>query len=177
MSISSSPARNAAGRLTSIDSWSSVQTSALPSRCVRNRSFFSDTAAVANGYGEYLRRHFRHRQPGQVLGEKSTSYIERDDAMLGICSMLPRARLIFVLRDPVMRAYSNWRFSRMHGLENLGFAAALDAENHRFRRGKIDTVSVDPFAYVARGHYKRHLERWARHFERDRFIIMTSEDI
>ncbi len=97
--------------------------------------------------------------------------------MLGICSMLPRARLIFVLRDPVMRAYSNWRFSRMHGLENLGFAAALDAENHRFRRGKIDTVSVDPFAYVARGHYERHLERWARHFERDRFIIMTSEDI
>lgn len=139
--------------------------------------FFLDQNAVDQGYQEYIRRHFAHRNNEPVLGEKSTSYIERTDAIPRIHKILPETKLVFVLRNPVMRAYSNWRFSRKHGLETLDFDAALRAEEERLARYESDEVSVNPFAYVQRGHYVRYLEQWTRYFEPKRFILLVSEQI
>lgn len=137
--------------------------------------FFLDVGAEKAGYETYLSRYFAHRNGERMLGEKSTSYIERDDAIERLHSMLPQARLVFVLRNPVWRAYSNWRFSRAHGLETLDFEAALDAEKERLRTISDYDTSVSPFAYAARGHYVRYLDRWARTFPREHFIIVLSE--
>lgn len=139
--------------------------------------FFLDPVAVRAGYETYLSRYFSHRRNQRLLGEKSTSYIERYDAIERIHEMLPEAKLIFVLRDPVMRAWSNWRFSRAHGLETLDFDAALDAEKSRLQNHHSGTVSVNPFAYAARGHYVRYLDRWAQHFDPGQITIVVSERI
>lgn len=139
--------------------------------------FFLDGNAINVGYPEYLRRHFSHRRDERILGEKSTSYIEREDAIPRIHQMLPDARLIFVLRDPIMRAYSNWRFSTANGIETLDFESALDAEKERSNTSENSSISVSPFAYAARGHYVHYLDRWARYFDPDRFIIVVSETI
>lgn len=137
--------------------------------------FFLDAGASDAGYEGYLSRYFAHRNGERMLGEKSTSYIECDDAIERLHGMLPRARLVFVLRNPARRAYSNWRFSRAHGLEPLDFEAALDAEEERLAADAGPGTSVNPFAYVARGHYVHYLDRWARAFPREQFIIVLSE--
>jgi hypothetical protein len=139
--------------------------------------FFLDPEAVRGGYREYLCRHFPHHAGQRVLGEKSTSYIEREDAIEGIRALLPQAKLVFVLRDPVLRAYSNWRFSRDNGLETLSFEDALEAEPARLTTGCPEGLSVNPFAYVTRGRYTRYLDRWARAFPREQILVVLSETL
>lgn len=137
--------------------------------------FFLRRDAANRGRDDYLALHFSHRTDESVLGEKSTSYIERTDAITNIRTMLPDARLVFVLRDPAMRAYSNWRFSRVNGMEDLDFVDALKAEPARTKGWDRERFSVCPHAYAARGHYARYLDRWATHFPRENMILATSE--
>jgi hypothetical protein len=137
--------------------------------------FFLRENAVKLGYTEYRTRHFSHWCGERLLGEKSTSYIERTDSIPRIRAVLPDTRLIFVLRDPVKRAYSNWRFSRAQGREQLSFEDALAEETVRVKSWNDSDTSVCPFAYAARGHYSRYLGVWEHHFPRDRMIVTTSE--
>lgn len=126
-------------------------------------------------YDQYLSRHFTHRERGQLLGEKSTSYIEREDAILRLSRLLPQAKVVFLLRDPALRAHSNWRFSHSHGLEKLDFRAALAAEPSRSLDWDRESFSVCPFAYGARGHYSRYLDQWLACFPREQLVLMNSE--
>lgn len=139
--------------------------------------FLSDEALAGGGSDAYIDRYFAHRGSEQVLGEKSTSYIERDDAMVRIRRVLPGAHLVFMLRDPALRAFSNWRFSRSYGIEPLEFRAALAAEQERTETWDRDRFSVCPFAYGARGHYAGYLDAWLAHFPREQITVLTSESV
>lgn len=112
----------------------------------------------------------------QWLGEKSTSYIEHPAAAARIAHLLPDAVLFFMLRDPVERAISNYRFSRANGLETLPLDAALDAETAR-TGGDSAATSVSPHAYVARGRYVEYLEPWFAHFPADRIHLLVAEAV
>lgn len=109
----------------------------------------------------------------RLLGEKSTSYIEHPAAAGRIARALPGAKVVFMLRDPVERAISNWRFSVANGRESLALEEALDAEPDRVSRATAD-VSVSPFAYVGRGLYARYLGPWRHHFG-DRMKLLVTE--
>jgi len=111
-----------------------------------------------------------------VLGEKSTSYIEHPVAAERIARMFPDATILFLLRDPVERALSNYRFSVMNGLETLPLEEALACEPAR-AAAACSGVSVSPFAYAARGHYVRHLDAWAEHLPRERMYLLTTEEL
>jgi hypothetical protein len=139
--------------------------------------FFLREDAVALGRAGYLAAHFQHARDERVLGEKSTSYIEYEDVAIRIRNMLPAARIVMVLRDPVLRAYSNWRFSRDHGAEVLAFDEALDAEDERCRAWDKKKYSVCPVAYATRGDYVRYMNMWARHFPREQLVLVTSESL
>lgn len=110
------------------------------------------------------------------LGEKSTSYIEHPLAAGRIARMLPDAEAIFVLRDPVQRAISNYRFSVMNGLETLPLEDALAAEEERLGEA-FEHTSVSPFAYVGRGRYASQLDAWAALFPRRRMHFLTTEQL
>lgn len=110
-----------------------------------------------------------------LLGEKSTSYIEHPEAAARIAHCLPGARVVFMLRDPVERAISNWRFSVANGLETLPLDEALDAERGRTVAGDAAGASVSPFAYVARGRYVDYLAPWRKAFGGDRMKLLVTE--
>jgi hypothetical protein len=111
------------------------------------------------------------------FGEKSTSYIERPEAAKRIARLLPGATLLFMLRDPVERAISNYRFSRANGLESLPLQEALDAEPARANGDATGRTSVSPFAYVARGRYIDYLEPWFAHFPAERIHLLVTEHV
>lgn len=137
--------------------------------------FFLREDSVARGRGDYIALHFPHRKHECLLGEKSTSYIEHDEAIDRIRTVVSDALLVFVLRDPARRAYSNWRFSRSNGIEDLEFADALEAEKTRAQNWDRGRFSVCPYAYAGRGHYARYLASWAKRFPRKNMILVTSE--
>src|SRR5580693_9115330 len=75
---------------------------------------------------------FRYPEgPVSYAGESSPFYLWHPDAPARIHALVPEARLVAVLREPTMRAYSNWADLREQDREKLDFPAALAAEERR----------------------------------------------
>ncbi|EON13585.1 MULTISPECIES: sulfotransferase [Pandoraea] len=139
--------------------------------------FFLNDELVLKGREYYEREYFKDRDARTIyLGEKSTSYIERDDVARKIKQFYSDARILMILRDPVSRAYSNYRFSVEHKIEDLSFSAALAAEPERLRGAKFST-SVTPFAYRRRGNYIDYIESYLKVFDAKQIRVVIFEEI
>jgi hypothetical protein len=119
-----------------------------------------------------------------ITGEGSPYYLFHPLVPERVAALLPEARLIALLRDPIDRAYSHYQHFVRRGIESLPtFEQALEAEPERLE-GEVDRLHRDPhyraynhqhFSYTARGMYVDQLERWASFFPRDRILILQSE--
>jgi hypothetical protein len=109
---------------------------------------------------DYRARLFAHATTETLLGEKSTSYIESDVAGKRAAAVVPEASILVMLRDPLARAISNWRFSADSGLEDRPLDEAL-ADNLRGPRPwDRQRTSVSPYAYLERGRYVEAIRPW-----------------
>ena len=106
--------------------------------------------------------------------EKSTAYLERPETIARIDRHLPGVRVVVVLRDPVERAISNWRFSVANGLEDRDVDVALDPG----RTGDVDEdpCTVRPRMYLQRGRFAELLHPWMATFG-DRMHIVVLEEL
>ena len=74
--------------------------------------------------------------PGALRGELTPFYLYDRQAQRRIHALIPGARMIAVLRDPVERAHSNWTHLWSAGLDPIGdFPAACAAEDRRIAAG------------------------------------------
>lgn len=138
--------------------------------------FFLNDQLYAKGRAYYEEMYFvSHSDETQYLGEKSTSYIESVMVANRIHQFYPNARILMILRNPVLRAYSNYCFSVMHQLENLTFEEALKAEPLRLAEASFST-SVNPYAYCKRGHYINYIEAYLKIFDRSQLEIIIFEE-
>jgi hypothetical protein len=96
--------------------------------------------------------------------------------------IVPGARLVVTLRDPVERAWSHYQHMRRHAFpERLDFAAAIDADLARYARGlrltpdnfRRQAPALVKRGYVQRGHYAEQLEHWLRFFPRERMLVLN----
>ena len=86
-------------------------------------------------------------------------------------------KLIFLLREPVSRAYSNYLWSKMNGLETEDFATALRLEEQRERELPDRLKYTRPFSYFSRGIYADLLEPYFSRFMDHQLFIGRYEDI
>jgi hypothetical protein len=146
------------------------------------------------GRGEgWYRAHFPlrirrrlHRALGRSMltFEATPDYLFDPRAPQRIKELLPDARLIVLLREPVERAFSHYHHMARLGLEDLSFSDAVAAEEQRLA-GQLDEMALDPlsrvlpfrrFSYAARGFYAEQLARWFELFPREQFLILDSAD-
>jgi hypothetical protein len=66
------------------------------------------TASLMDDGHSWYRRQFVDATPGQVVGERSNSYLIRPGAADTIHRHMPDARLVAMLRNPIDRAYSGY---------------------------------------------------------------------
>jgi hypothetical protein len=111
-----------------------------------------------------------------VRVEKTSYYLENEHARERLVRLLPNAKFVFILREPVARAYSNWRWSRRNGLESLPFREAVEQEGRRSQPFPADREYVRPFDYMLRGRYGTLAEAWLNAVGRKRlaFYVMES---
>jgi hypothetical protein len=136
--------------------------------------FLSDEL-TGRGVEWYDATFFAHAVTGQLLGDKSTSYLEDPAAPGRARRMLGAPGVVVVLRDPVERAVSNWRFSTDHGLETRPAEEALAANLQGRRAWDPATSSVSPFAYLERGRYVDHLVPWLEEFPDTTHVLFLDE--
>lgn len=139
--------------------------------------FFLRDDEYAKGLQYYSDRWFAGIEPSVLAGEKSTDYLESADAATRIARDLPHVKLIFLLREPVSRAYSNFRWSTMNGIETEAFATALRLEEQRERELPERWKFTRPFSYFSRGLYADLLEPYFNRFVEHQVFIARYEDI
>ncbi len=129
---------------------------------------------------------FRSRALGRhvVTGEASPYYIFHPHAIRRLHEMLPDAKIIVMLRDPVQRAISHYSHERGKGWETADFADALRMEETRLG-GEEEKMVADPsyvslshqhYGYLERGDYLPQLQRIHSFFSPDQVIVINSSD-
>ncbi len=146
------------------------------------------TAWYRGHFPTVARAAFVRRRYGRelVTGEASPYYLFHPHALERIRELLPEAKLIVVLRNPVDRAYSQYNHSRQTGVESLEtFEAGLAAESDRLGE-ELEKMLADPFynsfshyhhSYLARGLYVEQLERLYRLFDERQILLEAAEDL
>jgi hypothetical protein len=127
----------------------------------------------------------RARTRRKLVGEASPSYVFHPLAPQRVHELVPDARLIVLVRNPVDRALSQYNHEVALGREPLPFEEALDAEEERLR-GEEERMEADPryfsrewwsHTYKARGRYAEQLERWLAVFPREQLLVLPSDDL
>jgi sulfotransferase family protein len=125
------------------------------------------------------------RTRGKLVGEASPSYVFHPLAPQRVRELVPQARLVVLVRNPVDRALSHHNHEVALGREPLSFEEALDAEEERLR-GEVERMTADPryfsrewwsHTYKARGRYAEQLERWLEVFPRERLLVLSSDEL
>jgi hypothetical protein len=111
--------------------------------------------------------------PGTLRGEATPFYLYDLDAHDRIKSLLPRVKLILLLRDPVDRAHSNWTHLWNAGLEpEADFLTACAAEPARIAAGWAAF-----WHYVAQGQYGRQVQHLLQVFPRDQVLLLRYREL
>ena len=96
-----------------------------------SRSIHFFDAAFDNGVGWY-KQYFptKWKKKDQLNGE-SSPYLNYPHSAKRVFSVVPNVKLIAILRNPIDRAYSNWKMETTFGYENLPFAEGVKEEENR----------------------------------------------
>lgn len=138
-----------------------------------------------HGKGEdWYRSNFPPAHEGSQSFDASPYYLFHPAAAERAAALLPDAKSIVLLRNPVDRAFSHFQHNVGLGMEDLGFEEALAAEPERLA-GEEERVARDPsysssahrrYSYAARGDYTPQLERWLSVHDPSRLRLLISEE-
>jgi hypothetical protein len=111
--------------------------------------------------------------PGTLRGESTPFYLYDRRAQRRIRALIPGARMIAILRDPVERAHSNWTHLWSAGLDPIGdFPAACADEDRRIAAGWA------PFWHYTRlGRYGEQLDHLLDLFPREQIFALRYRDL
>jgi hypothetical protein len=101
----------------------------------------------------------------QIVGERSTSYLDHPDAAQRLREKLPEARLIMQLRNPIERVWAHYRMDFRRG------EVSADADRHLCADG------ADGERLRAGGLYFRHVSRFFELFPREQLCVTLYDDL
>src|SRR5262245_14449285 len=127
--------------------------------------FFMQDVFLESQPKDYERIYFGAKSDAQFRGEKTASYIESPLAAKRIAQWYPNAKILFLLREPIARAISNYHFSAANKLETLPLEEAIRTEEQRRENYDHDRISASPFAYLQRGIYIDYIRVYEQFFK------------
>lgn len=135
---------------------------------IKEPCFFDEAVAWKNGIDWYMSL-FALARDHQICGEASTNYtrwpqVERVPEK--IKAVVPQAKLIYVMRDPVRRAYSHYthRWSKeLHLLEPVSM-------------GFMEFIKSDPMC-IDSSKYSVQIREYLKHFPLSQLLLVVFEDL
>jgi hypothetical protein len=115
---------------------------------------------------DWYRAHFANSGGARVVGEFSTTYMLEEGVPERMAEIVPEARLLFIFRNPVQRAYSNF-WSRLDpdiADPRQAFSALIRTEEGQKK-------------YLWAGFYARHLKRFLVHYDRRQIYVLFTEEL
>jgi hypothetical protein len=158
-----------------------VQHPQIDGSLIKEVQFFTSRHWIGErGYRSF----FPPKNDSGCLATESTPYYLFSEVAPGrVAAMLPEAKLLVLLREPVGRAYSHYKHNCRRGHETRSFEEAVEADISIFEKQGSISKSPDEteqnyrhFSYVRRGLYDLQIARWLEYFPRENFFISRAED-
>lgn len=124
-------------------------------------NFFGSTKRHSLGM-EWYRQHFAGVKNETAVGEATPTYLYKSWAPRAIRDALPDVKLIFCLRNPIDRAYSQYWHDRRRLWCRVSFEEATRDVNSK---------------YIVHGLYHRHLSRFYDRFPSERILVAVYETL
>jgi hypothetical protein len=100
----------------------------------------------------------------KLIGEASPGYMKNPWAPQRISDKIPDAKLIFCLRNPIERAYSEWWQGYTQGWHNMEFDGCI-----------YHHMSFD--MWLLPGFYHYHLSKFDEHFKSDQIEVLFFDNL
>ena len=130
---------------------------------VKEADFFVEELNWSRGV-DWYRRQFRGAGSALAVGEASPAYTKYP-LYAGVpermASVIPRARLIYLVRDPIERIRSHYEHCVMVGTETR----------------PIEEAVLEDARYLDCSRYGLQISRYLRHFPSEQVLIVRSEDL
>ena len=118
-----------------------------------------------------------------ITGEASTQYYWHPHVPKRVKKLIPNAKIIILLRNPIDRSYSQYEMEVRHDNEELTFEAAIKEEKNRISN-EMDKMSHNEhyfsskytmYAYLEKSIYVNYIKNWLKYFPKDQFLFLKSE--
>ena len=159
---------------TSLHEWlTKLSAVALPT--LKETHFFRDKERFDRGVEWYLDQ-FDWKKDSKVVGEIDPEYMFFPECAQRMQSLSIKPKLLFVLREPIARAYSHYLMSQRRGYENLSFAEALSAEDERLKQ--LDNrFSMIHHSYLGRSLYSSQIDYMMKCFPDSDVMFVLFDDL
>lgn len=169
------------GGSTSFADWLEQHPAVAPCLAQKGTHYFDTN--FRRGRAWYASRFEKSSAGYGVTGEASPYYMFHPLAPERIKAELPDVKIIAVLRDPVDRLLSHYRYEVERGHEREPLERALDLEDTRLA-GEVERLSQDAsyegyryrhFSYLHRGHYAEQITHLHTLFAPENLLVLQSE--
>lgn len=142
----------------------------------KETKFFVKPEKYSQGVNYYLDNYFSEVKNEKIIGEIDPDYMYFEDGIINMNRMLDlkNTKMVFVLRNPVDRAFSHYLMSYRRGVEELSFEEAIAVEDMRISKNWLSNMH---YSYVNRGRYIRQLERISEYVPKDNMLFILTEEL
>lgn len=135
----------------------------------REIHFFDEEKFYLRGR-EWYESLFADASNQPAIIDKTPSYSYNPVCAPRMYELLPNAKLIWIFREPVSRAYSNYWHSASRGWERLSFEDAIRRERERYQQDIYR-------GYLRRSIYAEQVERFLDYYRKQEMLFLLFEDL
>lgn len=143
--------------------------------------FFSDEHALSQGIHHLFNDRYREASSSQRLGKVTPQYMAHPLVPRRIKSTFPKIKLIALLRNPIDRAFSDFRMRQKVNREDRCFrvaALSLIEKNYRISESGDSGIPIaENDGYLAKSMYYDILQLYLRDFNSSSMLILFSEHL
>ena len=118
----------------------------------------------------------------KIIGLINPNLILKESALERLKEDFPEVKIIYILRDPLERAWSHYQMTKARGIEKLEFPEALKVENDRifdsqnwvepkYKTTEKGFFELNHYSYQLRSDYYEHLNLLQRIFKKENVLI------
>ena len=136
--------------------------------------FFDDSNNYSKGINWYKETYFKDTGHAKAIGEITPAYMFLEHIPEKILKDLGRdIKFIFMLRNPVDRAYSNYKMELGRNNEHETFLKAIELESERI----VESESTKKtYSYVQRGFYAKQIKKYLKYFPEENMMFVIFEE-
>lgn len=147
--------------------------------------FFTGEDCSPESWRQFAERYFASGS-GRLWGKASPQYMANADVPARLAALMPKVKMIAVLRDPIDRCRSHYRMGVRRNTETRSFASAVESCLHpltlamaRAERAPSHQLGYEPESqfYLAWSEYGRVLRGYRAHFPAEQLLVVYLEDL